>query len=139
MLLMRREDNGANVSLELELMPELSPILGDRVRLRQVIINLAMDGIEAMADAVDDRRKLVVQSRRGDDDDVVVGVRDFGSGILSSIEQKLFNPFFTTKANGMGMGLSICRSIVEEHGGLIWAARNEDHGTTFAFSIKAAV
>jgi signal transduction histidine kinase len=105
--------------------------------LQQVIINLVMNGIEAMAAVTDAPRKLLVRSHLHEADQVIVAVRDLGSGIDPDNADKLFNPFFTTKPNGMGMGLSICRSIIEAHGGRVWASRNIGPGTTFQFALTA--
>ena len=96
-----------------------------------------MNGIEAMAAIADGPRKLLVQSHLHEADQVIIAVQDLGSGIDPDNADKLFNPFFTTKPNGMGMGLSICRSIIEAHGGRVWASRNIGPGTTFQFALTA--
>jgi C4-dicarboxylate-specific signal transduction histidine kinase len=101
-----------------------------------VIINLVMNGIEAMA-SLTNVRKLVIRSRRHKADQVVVAVTDVGAGIDPNTANKLFDAFFTTKPNGMGMGLSICRSIIEAHEGRLWASRNSGAGTTFQFTLRA--
>jgi signal transduction histidine kinase len=108
-------------------------ILGDRVQLQQVIINLVMNGIEAMQSVTDRPRELVIRSRQDETDRVLVTVMDSGAGISAENADRLFNAFFTTKSSGMGMGLSICRSIIEAHGGRMSAANNEGHGATFQF------
>jgi PAS domain S-box-containing protein len=136
MLLLRREADSARVQLDLDLAVGLPPIAGDRVQLQQVLINLAMNGIEAMASVTDGLRKLQIRTNIGEAEKVVVAVRDFGSGIDPAIEETLFSPFHTTKPTGMGMGLSICRSIIEAHGGRIWASRNEGQGSTFSFTLN---
>jgi C4-dicarboxylate-specific signal transduction histidine kinase len=136
MLLLRREADSARVQLDLDLAAGLPPIAGDRVQLQQVLINLAMNGIEAMASVTDGLRKLQIRTNIGEAEKVVVAVRDFGSGIDPKIEETLFSPFHTTKPTGMGMGLSICRSIIEAHGGRIWASRNEGQGSTFSFTLN---
>jgi PAS domain S-box-containing protein len=135
MLLVRQEIISSHVSLELELASGLPTVLGDRVQLQQVIINLVVNGIQAMAHTVDTPRELVIRSKRDGIDEVVVAVQDLGSGIDPEIEDKLFSPFLTTKPNGMGMGLSICRSIIEAHGGRVWASHNSGPGTTFHFKL----
>jgi signal transduction histidine kinase len=104
--------------------------------LQQVIINLVMNAVEAMA-SIDDRpRQLVIRSR-GAADEVVVTVRDAGVGIDPGAVDQLFSAFFTTKPGGMGMGLSISRSIIEAHGGRFWATTNADHGASFHFTLPA--
>ena len=96
-----------------------------------------MNAIQAMA-AVDDRpRELLIRSRERDPDQILVEVRDSGGGVSPEHAGQLFNAFFTTKADGMGMGLSICRSIIEVHGGRIWASQNDGPGTTFHFTLPA--
>ena len=96
-------------------------ILGDRVQLQQVIINLVMNGIEAMQLVTDQSRELVIRSGQDETREVIVSVTDCGVGISAENAERLFNAFFTTKSGGMGMGLSICRSIIEAHGGRISA------------------
>jgi signal transduction histidine kinase len=122
-----------DVSFQLDLAPALPPVLSDRVQLQQVLINLVMNGIEAMA-SVDDRpRKLVIRSQPHEGDQVLVAVEDAGVGIDPEKVDQLFSAFFTTKPGGMGMGLSISRSIIEGHGGRLWATPNARHGATFHF------
>ncbi len=131
--LLRNEVLSHHVSLRMDLSPALPPVLADRVQLQQVIINLVMNGIESMA-AVDDRpRELVICSREHEGDQVMVTVQDAGIGIDPDNVDQLFSAFFTTKPGGMGMGLSISRSIIEAHGGRFWATANADHGATFQF------
>src|SRR5713226_4236974 len=123
------------VSLRLELKPALPMILGDRVQLQQVIINLVMNGAEAMQSVTDRPRELVIRSCQDVTQQVLVGVTDCGVGISAENADRLFNPFFTTKSGGMGMGLSICRSIMEAHGGRLWATANQPHGAVFQFTL----
>jgi C4-dicarboxylate-specific signal transduction histidine kinase len=125
------------VLLRMELAPALPMIFGDRVQLQQVIINLVMNGIEAMQSVTDRPRELVIQSSQGDTHQVLVGVADCGVGISAENADRLFNPFFTTKSSGMGMGLSICRSIIDAHGGRLWATTCEPRGALFRFTIPA--
>ena len=99
------------------------------------MINLVMNGIEAMQSVTDRPRELVIQSRRDDERRVLVSVTDCGVGIATEDVDRLFKPFFTTKSSGLGMGLSICRSIVEGHGGRLWATANIPHGATFQFAL----
>jgi PAS domain S-box-containing protein len=133
--LVEREMDGHRVSLRIELAPALPMILGDRVQLQQVIINLVMNGIEAMQSVTDRPRELVIQSQQDETRRVLVTVTDSGVGISAENADRLFNAFFTTKSSGMGMGLSICRSIVEAHGGRLWATANVPHGATFQFTL----
>jgi PAS domain S-box-containing protein len=132
-VLVQRELIGHQVSLRMELAPALPMIRGDRVQLQQVIINLVMNGIEAMQSVTDRPRELVIRSRHDGTQQVLVGVTDCGVGISAENADRLFTAFFTTKSSGMGMGLSICRSIVEAHGGRLSACRNEGPGATFQF------
>jgi PAS domain S-box-containing protein len=129
-----RELHENQVRLERQLMQALPLVLADRVQMQQVLLNLIMNGIEAMAAVTDRPRSLCMQSQVDESGDVLVAVRDSGMG-LSSEAHRLFTPFFTTKANGMGLGLSISRSLVENHGGRLWAAPNVPHGATFYFSL----
>jgi signal transduction histidine kinase len=133
--LVQRELTSHRVSLRIELAPALPVILGDRVQLQQVIINLVMNGIEAMQSITGRSRELVIRSRRDEAQQVLLSVTDCGVGISVEDADRLFNPFFTTKSSGMGMGLSICRSIVEDHGGRLWATANVPHGATFQFTL----
>ena len=108
-------------------------ILGERVPLQQVIINLVMNGIEAMQSVMDRPRELAIGSHQDEAHRVLVTVTDSGVGISAENADRLFNAFFTTKSSGMGMGLSICRSIVEAHGGRMSAVNNVGPGATFQF------
>jgi signal transduction histidine kinase len=122
------------VSLQIELAQTVPTIMGDRVQLQQVIINLVMNGIEAMQSIADRPRELVIRSLL-DEKQIIVSVTDCGVGISPENAAHLFNPFFTTKSNGMGMGLSICRSIMEAHGGRLWATETMPRGATFQFTL----
>jgi len=119
------------ISLRTELVPALPKIPGDRVQLQQVIINLLMNGIEAMEPITDQPRELLIRSGKDDANQLILSVTDNGIGISAENANRLFNAFFTTKSNGLGMGLSICRSIVEAHGGRMSASSNEGPGATF--------
>ena len=126
--LVQRELASNQVSLRMDLTPALPIILGDRVQLQQVIINLVINGIEAMQPMMDQPRELVIRSGQDEANRVFLSVTDCGVGISAENADRLFNAFFTTKSSGMGMGLSICRSIVEAHGGRMSAHRNEGPG-----------
>ena len=123
------------VALRTELAAALPLILADRIQLQQVIINLVMNGIEAMRPLTEQPRELTIQSQQDGARQVRVTVKDRGVGISAENADRLFNAFFTTKSGGMGMGLSICRSIVEAHGGQISAANNAGPGATFQFTL----
>jgi C4-dicarboxylate-specific signal transduction histidine kinase len=131
----QREVLGRGVSLRTELAPALPTVLGDRVQLQQVIINLVMNALEAMEPVTDRPREMLIRSQQHEAAQVLVAVQDSGIGIDSHNAEGLFNAFFTTKPGGMGMGLSISRSIIAAHGGRLWASPNEDHGATFQFSL----
>jgi PAS domain S-box-containing protein len=133
--LVQRELASHQISLQMELAPALPMTLGDRVQLQQVIINLVMNGIEAMQPVTDRPREVVIRSRLDETQQVLVGVTDCGVGISAENADRIFNAFFTTKSSGMGMGLSICRSIIEAHGGRLWATANTLHGATFQFTL----
>ena len=134
--LVQRELISHDVSLRMQLASTLPMILGDPVQLQQVIINLVMNGIEAMRAVTERPRELVILSRR-DETQVLVSVTDCGVGISAENADRLFNPFFTTKSGGMGIGLSICRSIMEAHSGRLWALANVPQGAMFQFTLPA--
>jgi PAS domain S-box-containing protein len=133
--LVQRELIGQLVSLRMELATALPMILGDRVQLQQVIINLVMNSIEAMQSVTDRPRELLIRSRQDETRGVLVSVTDCGVGISAENADRLFSAFFTTKSGGMGMGLSVCRSIVEAHGGRLSASANVGPGATFQFAL----
>jgi signal transduction histidine kinase len=127
------------VALRTELTGELPPVLGDRVQLQQVILNLVMNGIEAMENVRDRPRELWIRSSEDESDKVLVAVQDSGIGIDSQHLEKIFDTFYTTKSQGMGMGLAISRSIVENHGGRLWAVANDGPGATFQFTLDVGI
>jgi len=135
--LIRREIDVHSVSLRLDLGSSLPPVDGDRVQLQQVVMNLLMNGIQAMNPVTGRRRELRIRSREHGSDQILVAVEDSGTGVELENVDRVFNAFFTTKPDGMGMGLSICRSIIEQHGGRIWASRNSGAGSTFEFTLPA--
>jgi len=125
------------VRLERQLTKALPLVLADRVQMQQVLLNLIMNGIEAMLAVTDEPRSLWVESRVEESGDILVAVRDSGTGLGSGAD-RIFTPFFTTKANGMGMGLSISRSLVENHGGRLWAMPNSPIGAVFSFTLPVS-
>jgi PAS domain S-box-containing protein len=131
--LLNGETARRRVAVETDLGPDLAPVAGDRVQLQQVVFNLLLNGIEAMDSVVDGPKKLFICSKRPTPETVLVEVRDSGIGVKDP--DKIFDAFFTTKENGMGMGLAICRSIIDAHHGRLWAASGEGSGTTFSFSL----
>jgi signal transduction histidine kinase len=133
--LIDREVLGRRVSLHTDLAAARLPVVGDRVQLQQVLMNLVINGIDAMASMTDRPRRLVIRSHQPAADQVCVAVQDSGVGIDPANVDRLFHAFFTTKPNGMGMGLSISRSIIEAHGGRLWASRNVGPGATFQFTL----
>jgi PAS domain S-box-containing protein len=135
--LVQRELISHQVSLRMELASFLPMVLGDRVQLQQVFINLVMNGIEAMQSVTDRSRELVIRSGH-ETGQVIVSVTDCGVGISAENADRLFTAFFTTKSSGMGMGLSICRSIMDAHGGRLLATANPPHGATFQFSLPVS-
>jgi predicted ATPase/signal transduction histidine kinase/GAF domain-containing protein len=126
-----------HISLKLELAPDLPPVFGDRVQLQQVIINLVINGIQAMAEIDDRHPSLTIRSNRHGSDQVVIQVQDVGHGIDPGNANRLFDPFYTTKSTGLGIGLSICRSIIEAHGGRIWACNADGTGAVFQFALPS--
>jgi signal transduction histidine kinase len=126
------------VELQTELEVGLPNILGDRVQLQQVLLNLVMNAIEAMRD-ISGQRLLTIRSAMRDPESVTVSVRDSGVGIDPQKADQLFDAFFTTKPQGMGMGLSICRNIISAHGGRLSNATGTGPGATFQFTLPARV
>ena len=133
--LVQREMASHAVSVRMELASVLPGIFGDRIQLQQVLINLIMNGIEAMEGVVDCPREMVIRSGADENGAVLVTVIDRGVGICEDTVDRMFTPFFTTKAGGLGMGLSICRSIVETHGGRLSASPNKGRGATFQITL----
>jgi len=122
-----------------ELVPDLPPVFGDRVQLQQVILNLIANGIEAMEAVTERPRELSIGSKATEDDRVLISVSDCGTGIRRESVDHLFEAFFTTKQEGMGLGLSISRTIVEGHGGRLWVSPNMPYGATFQFTLPVAM
>lgn len=124
-----------DVSLQLDLTPALPPVVADRIQLQQVILNLVVNGIEAMQPVTDRPREITIRTRHDDAGQIVVTVTDCGVGVAKENAERLFDAFYTTKASGMGMGLSICRSIIEAHRGRLSVAANTGPGATFQFTL----
>jgi PAS domain S-box-containing protein len=135
--LTRSETQRHSISLQTELANGLPRIWGDRVQLQQVILNLIMNAIEAMSEVSDGTRELLIGSRVDTPDCVIVDIGDSGPGLKADSVGRLFDPFYTTKPAGLGMGLSICRSIIEAHGGRLWAATNVPRGAIFHFAVPS--
>jgi PAS domain S-box-containing protein len=133
--LLRHELASHRMSLRMELAPALAPVLGDRIQLQQVILNLIINGMEAMQPVTDRLRELVIRTSEDEARQVLVTVSDCGIGLAAEHADRVFDAFFTTKSAGMGMGLSICRSIVEAHGGRLSASANQGPGATFQFTL----
>jgi C4-dicarboxylate-specific signal transduction histidine kinase len=125
------------VELHTNLSARLPPVIGDRAQLQQVLLNLVMNGIQAMA-TVSDRRELTISIFPAAPERVEVTVEDTGPGLDPALVQCIFDPFFTTKPGGLGLGLSISRSIIEAHGGQLWASLRAPHGTAFHFTVPVA-
>jgi C4-dicarboxylate-specific signal transduction histidine kinase len=135
--LVHSEAHQQRVVLWTDLAAALPPVLGDRVQLQQVILNLLINGIEAMAAVTERPRELLIRSHQHEGDQVLVAVRDAGIGLDPQQMGRLFDAFFTTKPGGMGMGLAISRTIIEAHGGRLWATPNDGPGATFQFTLPA--
>ena len=137
-VLTESEKRRNRVVLQKELAANLPPIIGDRVQLQQVVLNLILNGIEAMSTVEDRARKLVVRTLHAEGNDAVyVAVQDSGIGVDPLSAERIFGAFHTTKPGGLGMGLSISRSIVESHGGQLWVVSNEGPGATFQFTFHS--
>jgi PAS domain S-box-containing protein len=135
--LIRHEALRHAVTIRFEFASGLPPVRGDRIQLQQVIVNLAVNGMEAMTSVQDRERVLIVRTQRDQSDRLLVAVADAGVGIEPENLNRVFNAFHTTKPGGLGMGLAICRSIVEAHGGRLWADANVPRGAIFRFTVPA--
>ena len=125
------------VSVRTQLADGLPLIQGDRVQLQQVILNLILNAVQALGAVTNDTREVLITTSQTEPNEVSLGVRDTGPGLSAETLPRLFEPFYTTKPGGMGMGLAICRSIIEAHGGRLWATRCETQGALFQFTIPA--
>jgi signal transduction histidine kinase len=137
-VLLRGEATRYSIAFRTEMAPDLPRFMADRVQLQQVLMNLMLNGIEAMKD-VDGTRELTIKSQRAENDHVLISVSDTGVGLPPQFAEQIFNAFFTTKGQGTGMGLSISRSIVEAHGGRLWADKNSPRGAGFYVSLPTRV
>jgi C4-dicarboxylate-specific signal transduction histidine kinase len=133
-VLLAGETTRHSISVRTELAADLPQVMGDYVQLQQVLMNLMINGIDAMKDA-DGTRELAIKSRRAENEVVAVSVTDSGVGLPPQYSEQIFNAFFTTKPDGSGMGLRISRSIIESHGGRLWAAVNSPRGARFYFTL----
>jgi signal transduction histidine kinase len=124
-----------DVSVEIELEPHLPVTLGDRIQLPQVILNLMLNGIESMSEVTTRPRRLMIRSMTREEDEICVSIEDCGIGVSAENLPRLFEPFFTTRSQGIGMGLVISRSIVEAHGGRLWAESTVNQGSVFQFTL----
>jgi signal transduction histidine kinase len=125
------------VSLQTQLAAGLPAVDGDRIQLQQVILNLILNAVEAMGGIDEGARELRIGTDTDASGGVLVSVRDTGAGLDTRSANRLFEAFYTTKPEGLGMGLAICRSIIEAHGGRLWASANEPRGTVFQFTLPA--
>ena len=137
--LTRGEVQQNRVALQAQLSDDLPLVLGDRVQVQQVVLNLVMNGIEAMSAVTERSRELLIRSVQHESGQVLVAVKDSGIGLQPGSLDHLFEAFFTTKPKGMGMGLAISRSIIETHGGRLWAAPNDGPGATFQFTLDIGI
>jgi len=137
-VLLRSEATRYNITVRVDLPADLPRIMGDRMQLQQVLMNLIVNSIDAMKE-VDGVRELAVKSQRTEKHEVLVSVSDTGVGLAPQQADQIFNAFFTTKPYGTGMGLSISRSIVDSHGGRLWAADNSPHGASFYFALPTKI
>jgi C4-dicarboxylate-specific signal transduction histidine kinase len=137
-VLARAEIHEHRVALRTELRRDLAPVLADRIQLQQVLLNLFLNAIEAMSAVAHRPRELVVETADHDATQALVSVRDTGAGLDPQLVERVFDAFYSTKPGGMGMGLAICRSIVQDHGGRLWAEANDGPGATFRFTVPKA-
>ena len=136
--LTRGEARKNGVAVRTDLDDDLPLVLGDRVELQQVILNLILNAIEAMSASSEGLRQTLITTGRTEPDGVLVAVRDSGPGLAPAALDHLFKAFYTTKPNGLGLGLSICHSIIEGHGGRLWASANSPRGALFQFTLPVS-
>jgi signal transduction histidine kinase len=133
--LTRSELRRNRTSLQTQLADGLPLVFGDRIQLQQVMLNLILNAVEAMSGSSETPRELLIRTEQDGPDSVLVAVQDSGSGLQPESLDRLFEAFYTTKPSGMGIGLSICRSIIEAHSGRVWATRNLTRGAAFQFTL----
>jgi signal transduction histidine kinase len=138
MTLARAAISDRGVSVKVQLSEKLPQILGDRVQLQQVILNLIMNAVEAMSEVGEGSRALLISTDEAEPGAVLVAVSDSGPGLPRANLERIFDAFYTTKLSGLGMGLSICRSIVAAHGGRLWATPNQPRGAVFCVMLPIA-
>src|SRR6266852_5369192 len=137
-VLARSEITKNGVSVQTRLTQGVAPVRGDRVQLQQGVLNLILNAVEAMSSVEAGARELLITSEQNQTGDVLVAVRDSGPGIDPEHLERVFEAFYTTKSSGTGMGLSICRSIINAHGGRLWGEANEPRGAVFQFTFPGA-
>jgi len=136
--LLQAEAQCHGVAVALDLATALDPVTADKIQIQQVILNLARNGVEAARENAPSSRRVIISTARCGDDLVRVTVRDSGRGVPSDLRQSIFEPFVTTKGDGLGMGLAICRSIVEAHNGRLELVEGVDAGTAFQFTLAVS-
>jgi signal transduction histidine kinase len=136
-VLTRGEALKNSVSVQMQLAEGLPLVQGDRVQLQQVVLNLILNAVEAMSSVDDARRELLISTERNEAHEVLVAVSDSGPGIDPEHRERVFDSFYTTKPSGMGLGLAICRSIIDAHGGRLLADANEPRGAVFQLALPA--
>jgi len=139
LMLTRNEAERQGVVLRIDLAVGDQPVMGDRVQLQQVMVNLILNAVDAMKAVTDRARVLSVSSALTEAGSVLIAIEDSGPGLDPAIAPRIFDPFVTTKQEGLGMGLSICRSIIDAHGGHLWVSPGVAHGTLFCFTIPIGV
>ena len=136
--LVEPESSRRGIELELVLGSALGPIKGDLIQIEQVVLNLVMNAVEALSHPDIDERRITIQTSSNGNANVEITISDTGAGIPRADSQKIYDAFFTTKPGGLGLGLSISRSIVEAHGGRLWKTANDERGTSFHFTLPLA-
>jgi C4-dicarboxylate-specific signal transduction histidine kinase len=137
-VMVRNATDRNRVSVRTSLMEQMAFVRGDRVQLQQVVLNLILNAVEAMTSVEEGERELLISTELNQKSGILVAVRDTGPGVDRENLDQIFKPFYTTKPSGIGMGLSICRSIIDAHGGQLWAEANQSRGSVFRFTLPAA-
>jgi C4-dicarboxylate-specific signal transduction histidine kinase len=133
--LVRRQVLSGGVSVRMQLAKDLPPARGDRVQLQQVLLNLILNAIEAMVSVDSEMRNLLIRTEAHGGEGLLVSICDSGPGVAFEERERIFESFYSTKADGMGIGLSICRSIIDAHGGRLWVDAHQPCGSAFRFSL----